>query len=299
MKTWLLIFACLAAAFARQAHAIELSLEENRAQMGSIGYVDMQRIFKTFPGTQRAKEAFEATVEQAEDQINEKKAAILRLRHKIAELKLEKDFAATPVVISTPSVVTPPPPVAAPAAAPAPAPLLPGLQPQVSTSAVVSGGVSTGTVLPGGVPAGALSTAAVSMAAVSVSSSAAATVGPVAPPAAIAFSTPAAAVSLPTPPAVAASSASTAALDAQIQGLSQQLDALEADYKKTEDVTEKDLLDLENRKTQVILGKIYAAIQAVAKDGKISVVVDKGSIIYGLDAVDMTQKVIDYLRSHQ
>ncbi|MFI5350591.1 MAG: hypothetical protein ACHQ2Z_13675, partial [Elusimicrobiota bacterium] len=46
--------------------AIELSLEENRGERGSVGYVDMQRLFNTSPDAQRAKESFEDLVRQAE-----------------------------------------------------------------------------------------------------------------------------------------------------------------------------------------------------------------------------------------
>jgi flagellar biosynthesis protein FlhF len=47
--------------------AIELSLEENRGERGSVGYVDMQRLFSASPDAQRAKEGFEELVRQAEE----------------------------------------------------------------------------------------------------------------------------------------------------------------------------------------------------------------------------------------
>ena len=56
-------------------------------QRGSIGYIDMQRLFKTFPETSRAKESFEELVRQAEEQLNLRKAEILRMRSELAQLK--------------------------------------------------------------------------------------------------------------------------------------------------------------------------------------------------------------------
>ena len=72
------------------AGAIELSLEENRAERGNIGYVDTQRLFTMFPETVQARENFAQAVRQAEDQINMRKADILRLRKEIGELKVER-----------------------------------------------------------------------------------------------------------------------------------------------------------------------------------------------------------------
>ena len=67
--------------------AIELALEENRAEHGSIGFVDMQRVFTLFPETTKAKESFEEAVRQAEEDVNLRKAKVLRLRAEIDELK--------------------------------------------------------------------------------------------------------------------------------------------------------------------------------------------------------------------
>ncbi len=73
------------------AHAIELSLEENRAERGSVGYVDMQRLFKSSPDAARAKEGLEELVRQAEERVNIKKAELLRLRQEFGSLKIERN----------------------------------------------------------------------------------------------------------------------------------------------------------------------------------------------------------------
>jgi Skp family chaperone for outer membrane proteins len=71
-------------------YALEISLEENKAQRGNIGYIDIRRIYKLFPGTQKAKESFSEIVRQAEEQVNLKRAELIAMRREIALLKLEQ-----------------------------------------------------------------------------------------------------------------------------------------------------------------------------------------------------------------
>ena len=141
----LTLAAGLALACCARSRAIELSLEENRAQRGSIGYVDMQKLFKAYPETIRAKEIFEDVVRQAEEQVNLRKAAVLRLRNELSELKIQRDFMAQNPVVSE---------IRASTSAAAPSPTVP-----VS----LRGGQAAITFLPG------VSTAPVSTAAASLS----------------------------------------------------------------------------------------------------------------------------------
>ncbi|MEQ1919033.1 MAG: OmpH family outer membrane protein, partial [Elusimicrobiota bacterium] len=111
------------------ARAIELSLEENRAERGSVGYVDMQRLFKASPDATRAKEGLEELVRQAEERVNAKKAEVLRLRQDLGTLKIEREDLARstptvsiPVKPAAPVPMTLPAPVPAKPLAPTPAP---------------------------------------------------------------------------------------------------------------------------------------------------------------------------------
>ncbi len=101
MKT---IAALLCAVLAAPASALELSLEENRAERGSVGYVDMNRLFAGSPDAQRAKENFEELVRQAEEEVNTRRAALVRLRQEVDALKAERET----IIRSTPTVTTPP-----------------------------------------------------------------------------------------------------------------------------------------------------------------------------------------------
>ena len=99
---------------------MELSLEENRAQRGSAGYVDMVRVFKLYPETARAKESFADAVRQAEEGVNIRKAEILHLRGEVSSLKAERGVLAAAAEAAT--LKAPPAPVtvsSAPAAIPA------------------------------------------------------------------------------------------------------------------------------------------------------------------------------------
>lgn len=219
---------------AAPAAALELSLEENRAQRGNIGYVDIHRIFKKYPETVRAKENFEDVMRQAEEQLNLRKAEIIRMRSDILQLKLERDVAVkvapqiTAVVDNSTAALA--------------ALLVPNLP-----------GISTGTAIP---------------------SEQTTYKQPITPP--------------PAPP--------LAAMDEKIAAKTQELEHKQGEYKEREAAAEKNLLDLESRKTEILLGKIHKAIKEVARREGVSVVVDKHSILFGQDAVDLTERVIKELK---
>ncbi|OGR82718.1 MAG: hypothetical protein A3J74_05310 [Elusimicrobia bacterium RIFCSPHIGHO2_02_FULL_57_9] len=259
IKSLLQIF-LLPVLLASPAGAIELSLEENRAEQGSIGYVDIQRLFKAFPDMVRARENFEEVVKQAEDQINMRKVELIKLRNELSQLKIERDFMAkTPMMI--PKKQDPPPPEPKPAAL-NPIDSLPGFAAPPSTAAAQKT-ESLAVNIPG------VSTAPI-------------VVQPPAPKAAE-----------PAPAAVSP----LADMDAKIAAKASELIKKESSFREEQASTEKNLLDLESRKTEILLGKIYRAVQDVARKEGVGVVVDKGNILYGHDAIDLTAKVLKFLKS--
>ena len=362
MKTTLLAAAVLLGlAGPARLGAIELSLEENKAERGNIGFVDTQRLFKLFPETLKAKENFEEAVRQAEDQINLRKAEVLRLRKEIDALKVERLTLARstptatvapvplqPVAVSTRAAVPPPTVVqASTAAVPAlPAPVtavstrtttVPQAAVAAATATVPTPRMSSGTVaayeqllkpavstptalapLPGFGPARpAASTAAASQPL--VINLPGATTGPVvvAPPVGVppapqatvvAAPAPAAPVVAAAPPAAApaptistaaaqaALDSALAALDAKLAQKTTELARKEAQARDEQETAEKNLLDLESRRSEILLGKLYKAVQEVARREGVSVVVDKTGILYGHNAVDLTDKVLKYLK---
>ncbi|MBI4375436.1 MAG: OmpH family outer membrane protein, partial [Elusimicrobia bacterium] len=85
-------------------------------------------------------------------------------------------------------------------------------------------------------------------------------------------------------------------MDSRIAAKAAELAGKETAYEEERTATETNLLDLETRKTEILLGKIYKAVQDISRKEGISVVVDKGSILYGHDAVDLTDKVLKHLK---
>jgi Skp family chaperone for outer membrane proteins len=381
----MLAWTLAALALTAPVRAIELSLEENRTQRGSVGYVDMQRVFAESPDAAAAKESFEGLVREAEERVNLKRAEILKLRQELDADKAEREkLSREAAVVSSAAAVSAPHPAPAPvpavpapvtastAAAPAPLRTMPppplrspgGAAPVSITAlppgAPVSTAPAANVMLSTTALAALLSTAPVAAlppaalpglptgsspltappavlastpAAVAVSSSPA-PAGPraagvalstaAAPaPAAVAASTrpasgapPAAGVALstaapaaaPPPAAAVAGSTSPAAAMEGIAGRVLDLDvkiiALQADILRKEEAlarerneTDKGLVSIEGRKTDQVLVRVYRAITTVAQQEGVSIVVDRSSILYGHQGVDLTDKVLQYLRS--
>ena len=331
MKTPLLAAAVLLGlACPVRVSAIELSLEENKAERGNIGFVDTQRLFKLFPETIKAKENFEEAVRQAEDQINMRKAEVLRLRKEIDELKVERAVLAksTPTAaamsaggseptraapagatgtsspqerrgepvlpIGTPPTTPPRTVAAVPVAASTATANEPLLKPAVSSPTAIlqlpgfGGVVSSATAaqpliinLPG---------ATTGQVTVSPPTGASSPIG-IAPR-----------VPAPPTPTVSSTTAQTtqdaalAALDEKVAQKTRELQRKQTQARDEQAAAEKNLLDLESRRSEILLGKIYKAVQEVAHREGVSVVVDKTGILYGHNAVDLTEKVLKYLK---
>lgn len=125
MKAIRLLAALSLLSSALPVRAIELSLEENKAERGSVGYVDMQRLFKASPDASRAREGLEELVRQAEERVNGKKVELLKLRQDLSALKIQRDELAKSTPTATAPLAPAPKPVE-PVAMPVPAkPLAP------------------------------------------------------------------------------------------------------------------------------------------------------------------------------
>ena len=87
---------------AAPAAALELSLEENRGESGTVGYVDIDRVFKEYSGTLNAREEFLAEIKKKEESVNLRKRDIYALKADIARLRQEREFALTlPSLLAT------------------------------------------------------------------------------------------------------------------------------------------------------------------------------------------------------
>lgn len=250
-----------------QLWAVEVSLEENRAERGNIGYVDLQLLFRLYPETQKARQNFEEVVRQAEDQVNVRKAELIGLRAEAARARLER------------SLLTQSPPSEHPQARAAAqsATADASTAPAVAVSSAGYGSSSHGTTDPS--PEETVGSSATAASGLPHLPGLAPEPGAWTPP--------------PTSPVAAPP---LAELERKLSEKTALLESKEAEFRTYQAQVEKNLLDLEERRTEILLGKIYAAVQAVARSEGISIVVDKGQILFGHKAVDLTERVLQRLK---
>ncbi len=282
-----------------RAGALELLLEENRGESGTIGYVDIDRVFKEYSGTTGAREDFLNEIKKKEDALDKKKTAIFTLKAEIAKLRQERAFALTlPSLMATQRSLE----RAAKTEAAERAALEASTQPAAAAPAVP---VSTGAASPPVASLPGLSTAPFSAPAVGISTPAAAGVRTAAPPqpsTGTAAAPPAAQdLDLPGISKIPLSSfkfsvsTSVPVIDAAIAQKEADLADRETELQNDQKLAEKQLLDYENHRSELLLGRIYVALKELAVKEEVSVVVDKRNILYGQKAVDLTDKLIEKL----
>lgn len=312
------------------ARAIELSLEENRAERGSVGYVDMRRLFTASPDATRAREGLEELVRQAEERVNSKKGDLLRLRQELGTLKIEREDLAK----STPTVSVPLPAPAKPKPAAAPMPTPVPAKPMSPTPAPkpVEAPVAPVTALPPTDGPAASTQAAPAPLTINLpgltdgplnlerpgasplnptrdrgtpmpppAPEPAPVAAPAAPVVPVAVATAAAPAPEPEPVPAPVPAGPTMAqrlleMDGRIVALQGDIDRLQGELDRERLGAERTLLDAEGRKTDQVLARLYRAISEVARREGVSVVVDKSATLYGHPAVDLTDKVLKQLR---
>lgn len=290
------VLVCIQAASSSFSGAIEISLEENRGERGSVGYVDIERVFKEYPETLKAREDFQVQIHKKEKVLNEKKSEIFALKAEIARLRQEKEFSSRfPMRMeqAPPAVST-----AAAAAVPDSAPVQEASGAVFSTAAAVEqegSAAAVSTQSASGLPG--ISTAAASMEASTATVDISSRPVPEAEKSATQTVMDLPGVkSVPVSSLPVAVSTATAELDMTIRDKENELAQKEKLLNELQRQVERELLDYESRKTEIILGKIYQFLRSLAASQGISVVVDKRSILYGQSGVDLTDKLIKRLR---
>lgn len=288
-----LLFIVLLALPAPKAGALELLLEENRGESGTIGYVDIDRVFKEYSGTTGAREEFIAEIKKKEDALNAKKIPIFTLKAEIAKLRQEREFALTlPSLLETQRSV-------ADAAA--------------ATAAQVAAQAAAAETAQAAALTVQTSTDAVQVSTGSVQTSS----GTPQPPEAAPLPAPQAAAqpavaSLPgmtgiDMPGIAkvpvshfkfSVSTSVAEIDAVLAKKGSELTSKEEELRLFQRQTEKELLEQESRRSEVLLGRIYVALKELAIKEEVSVIIDKRNILFGQKAVDLTAKLLKKLEEN-
>ena len=288
-----IIFLLTLALLPLNAGALELLLEENRGESGTIGYVDIDRVFKEYSGTTGAREEFITEIKKKEDILNARKTPVFTLKAEIAKLRQEREFALTlPSLLETQRTVAEAAAATAAAAEAAKAAALAAVQAsttavQVSTDAVL---VSTGAPQPP--PPGVAALPGMG----------GPVQGTVAP--AVAQSTAPRGIDMPGVAMVPVThfkfsvSTSVPEIDAALSRKEAELAAKEEELRLFQRQTERELLEYESRKSEILLGRIYVALKELAIKEEVSVIIDKRSILFGQKAVDLTGKLLKKLEEN-
>lgn len=267
-----------------QIEGVEIPLESLAPVR--IGYVDLQRVFDTFPEKAFAEGDLLKEIEKRKKNLDQKQMEINGIRQQITsdQNAMVQAKAGRPVVVPQ-NLVTLPNPTPPPQAAPPPPP------PTLSTSTVTP---SSSTVepypteeplagLPGHEPATGAGGAPTSGNLPGMQEWQPTISGP----------------SSPLLDLLAGSTAPMLLNAEAITALQKRIDdnrkSLERSTFSFKDYRAKALGDmklLQKEKTYDVMAKIYAILQEMARDENITVVLDKSYVLYGEDSVDLTDKLI-------
>ena len=244
---------------------LELSLEENKGESGTVGYVDIDRVFKEYSGTLNAREEFLGEIKKKEGSVNQRRHEIYALKADIAKLRQEREFALTlPSLLATQEQMSS---ATSQAASVAAAPVA------ASTAAAVNASTAAG---------------------VTVSTAAAARPAP-------RNALPGMGIDMPGMGRVPLDyfkfsvSTSVPEIDASITAKEADLKQKESAIKLYQRQMEKELLEYEGRRSEILLGRIYTTLKELAVKEEVSVIIDKRNILFGHSAVDMTEKLLKKL----
>ncbi|MEI7482447.1 MAG: hypothetical protein WCK75_08875 [Elusimicrobiota bacterium] len=281
------IFFLLLLSAAAPAAALELSLEENKGESGTVGYVDIDRVFKEYSGTLNAREEFLGEIKKKEESVNQRRHEIYVIKADMAKLRQEREFALTlSSLLATQEKLNSSAPATASTQAAASI-STPGSAPSDKTIASVT----------------ASTEATASAQAVSASSSAAVVaVSTAAAPKPFALSNlPGMENAAPDTKNIPADnfkfSVSTAVpeIDAAISAKENDLKQKESALKIYQRQVEKELLEYESHRSEILLGRIYITLKELAVREEVSVIIDKRNILFGHSAVDLTDKLLKKL----
>jgi Skp family chaperone for outer membrane proteins len=259
-----------------------------------IGYVDLQKVFDTFPEKAFAEGDLLKEIEKRKKNLDQRQMEINSLRQQIAsdQTALEQARSGRPVMVPQNLVALTPPP-----APPAPPPVKSTTTVTASTATVVP---STATVepypteeplagLPGHEAAASASNAASgnnNLSGLQAQSSQEPTQGPSSPLLDL--------LAGATAP-VLLNTEATSALQKRIDDDRKLLDQKTFEFKNFRSLAVADMKALQTQKTYGVMSKIYAVLQGLARDENIMVVLDKSYVLYGEDSVDLTDKLISML----
>ncbi len=267
-KKFLIVSICLSF-LTPIAYSLELSLESNKAESGTVGYVDIDLVFKKCSLTNQQRDSFKERIKEKEAFINNKKKTLFSLKADISQLKQEKEFALRlPLLLENQKMLN-------------------QLSASSSTLAAIPPDPSTTTVLADGLQNTEVVASTQAQATEIETSSPAIKTEPEKP-----------VIDMPGISNVPLDyfkfsvSTSAAIIEEAINKKITELEKARKEISIYRSQAESELLDYESRQTETILGKIYVILKELAIKEGVSVVIDKRSILFGNYAVDLTDKLL-------
>ncbi len=271
------------------AHSVAVEIPLDSLSPVRIGYIDLQRVFDTYPEKSFAEGDLLREIEKRKRDLSRRQTDINTLHQQIAADQAALTQAQTGAAVMVP-------PNAVPEATP-PAP--PPAVPLVKSTSTVSASSATVAVEPYptedplyGLPGHETSRAA---------SPSGATLPGVA-----------AGSGQPRPSAfpmldLLASATGPALLTPEAMSMLQEritrnqkvLDRSMADFRTFRLNAIEDMKALQNQKTYGVMSKIYAVMESLARDEGITVVLDKSYVLYGEDTVDLSDRLVSRLQAEE
>ncbi len=264
--------------------AIEIPLESLTPVR--IGYIDLQRVFDTYPEKSFAEGDLLREIEKRKRELNRRQTDISTLRQQIAadDSALADSRAGKAIIVPANAI-------------PEPVPENIKTPPATSSSTVKAS--STTVVepyptedplagLPGHGPASAFSNTGSTLPGVNSAGSANAGQGPTELDL-LASST----------GTVVLSTSAKALLEHRLQQNQKSLNRAIGEFKAFRGNAVGDMKQLQTQKTYGVMAKIYAVLQTLARDEGVTVVLDKAYVLYGEDTVDLSEKLISRLQQQE
>jgi len=265
-------------------------LEENKAESGTIGYVDIEKVFEKYAIKSETRDNFLAKVKEKEDIIYAKKEEINTIKNQVLKLKQERELAisleqmfksvkenlnqnmevakSSDVVISSNTDLN-----------------IDSSTPNViKSSATITENKSTQTIK-------ATDVSILDEVGIVNSSGPAEGKIPVLNMLGVG--------AIPLTHFKFSISTSVIDIDKAISEKTNEINQKEKELKELRKKFDKELLEYEDDQTEKILGDIYKKIKELSIKEGVSVVVDKKSILFGHKAVDLTGKLIMELENEK
>lgn len=283
-ETSLFLLLALQTALALKTGAVEIPLDAIAPVR--IGYLDLQRVFDSYPEKSFAEGDLLREVEKRKRELGRRQNEINTLREQVAadEATLVQAKAGRPVRVP-PNIVPQPPPPAAGTTKPAPVPSTGTVRASTATAVESYPTEDPLAGLPGhpGATIPAPAAPAASLPGL--------TTEPDKPAPALLDLLAGA-----TEPALLNAEA-LSALEKRAQQNRLALARAVTSFKTFRGNAVGDMKQLQTEKTYGVMSKIYAMLQTLARDEGITVVIDKAYVLYGEETVDLSDKLISLLQA--